>query len=102
MSSDPARQAVCSEVARILKEERVKRKLPLTVLAAQCGLSHQMVSYVEREMRNPTLDTLLRITGALGLDLSDIIRRAIQNKINSSLTSGSSKDSRRCSARRER
>ena len=25
----------------------------------------QMVSYVERGMRNPTLDTLLRIIGAL-------------------------------------
>ena len=70
------RQAVCSEVARILKDERVKRKLSLTVLAAQCGLSHQMVSFVERKMRNPTLDTLLRITGALKIALPDVIMRA--------------------------
>ena len=76
MVSDHLRQAVCSEVARILKAERVKRKLSMTDLAAQCGLSHQMVSFVEREMRNPTLDTLLRITGALGVSLPDVLKRA--------------------------
>ena len=47
-------------------------------LASRAGLSQQMVSYVEREMRNPTLDTLLRITNALGIDLDDVIRRAHQ------------------------
>lgn len=78
MSEERMRQAVCSQVARILKEEREKQKLSLTALAAQCGLSHQMVSFVEREMRNPTLDTLLRITGALGVSLPNVMKRAIQ------------------------
>ena len=76
MVSDHLRQAVCSEVARILKAERVMRKLSMTDLAAQCGLSHQMVSFDEREMRNPTLDTLLRITGALGVSLPDVLKRS--------------------------
>lgn len=35
-----------------------------------------MVSYVERELRKPTLDTLLRITEALDVDLADVIRKA--------------------------
>lgn len=78
MTEDRMREAVFAEVARILKEEREKRKLSLTVLAAQCGLSHQMVSFVERKMRNPTLDTLLRITGALGVSLPDVLRRAMR------------------------
>ena len=35
-----------------------------------------MVSYVERGMRNPTLDTLLRMTSALQIDLGKLITRA--------------------------
>lgn len=48
----------------------------MTVLAERAGLSQQSVSYVEREMRIPNLDTLLRITEVLGIDLADVIKRA--------------------------
>ena len=48
----------------------------MTETAEQAGLSQQMVSYVERGMRNPTLDTMLRITDALGIKLADVIERA--------------------------
>jgi len=47
-------------------------------VAERSGLSYQMISYVERKMRNPTLDTMLRITSALGLDLGDLIKNATQ------------------------
>jgi transcriptional regulator with XRE-family HTH domain len=70
------RTTICSEVAKILKMERKKRRLSMMALAAKAGLSQQMVSYVERGMRNPTLETLLRITDALGIDLAKIIARA--------------------------
>lgn len=36
-----------------------------------------MISFVEREMRNLTLDTLLRITGVLEVNLADVITKAI-------------------------
>jgi len=45
-------------------------------VAERSGLSQQMVSYVERDMRNPTLETLLRITDALGAELAQVIRQA--------------------------
>ena len=45
----------------------------MTKLAEESGLSQQMISYVERGMRNPTLDTLLRIAGVLKVDLSEIL-----------------------------
>ncbi len=48
----------------------------MTRLAQDAGLSQQMVSYVERGLRNPTLDTLLRIANVLEADLSAIIRKA--------------------------
>jgi transcriptional regulator with XRE-family HTH domain len=67
---------LCERVAQLLKEEREKRKLSMTLLAARAGLSQQMVSYVERGMRNPTLDTLIRITDAMEVDLPDLLKSA--------------------------
>ena len=71
-------QLIAANVARILKEERERQGVSMTRLAVKCGLSQQMISFVERQLRNPTLDTLLRITGALDLSLSEVIRRAEQ------------------------
>jgi len=76
VSIEQRRKAICAQVARILREEREKRGVSMTKLAERAGLSQQMVSYIERQMRNPTLDTLLRLTGALDLDLAEIIHRA--------------------------
>ena len=53
----------------------------MTLLSERAGLSQQSISYVERGMRIPNLDTLLRITAVLGLDLGDVIKRA--NRISS-------------------
>ncbi|MGA2870887.1 MAG: hypothetical protein ABSF34_17210 [Verrucomicrobiota bacterium] len=51
MASDKkSQQAVCSRVARILRQER--------------------------EMRNPTLETLLRMAAALEIDLARVLRQA--------------------------
>ena len=67
---------VCSRVAQILREERESRGLSMNAVAGRAGLSQQMVSYVERELRNPTLETLLRITSVLEIELSEVLRRA--------------------------
>ena len=68
--------AISSQVARLLKEEREKRGLSLNVLSQRAGLSRQTVSYVEQEVQNPTLDTLLRIAWVLEVNLEEIIAQA--------------------------
>jgi transcriptional regulator with XRE-family HTH domain len=70
------RESVCSQVARLLREERERQKMSMTVLAERAGLSQQSISYIERGMRIPNLDTLLRITGVLKIELGDVIKRA--------------------------
>lgn len=70
------RKSICSHVARLLREERLRQNLSMTLLAERAGLSQQSVSYVEREMRIPNLDTMLRITEVLKIDLGDVIKRA--------------------------
>ena len=76
VASDKSQQAVCSRVAHILKQEREKRGLSMNLVAERVGLSQQMVSYVEREMRNPTLETLLRIAAAMKVDMVKVLRTA--------------------------
>jgi transcriptional regulator with XRE-family HTH domain len=64
------------EVIRLLRKERIRRQISMLRLAQKSGLSVAMISYLERDMRNPTLDTLLRITIALDVDLWKLIKRA--------------------------
>ncbi len=73
--------AICSEVAKLLKAQREKNQMSMTALAAKAGLSQQMVSYVERGIRNPTLETLLRMTEALDVPLSQMITQAERKNI---------------------
>jgi transcriptional regulator with XRE-family HTH domain len=73
---DRTPEAVSAQVAHLLKEEREKRHISLNQLAQKAGLSRQTVAFIEQELRNPTLNTLLRLTRALEVDLEDIITRA--------------------------
>jgi transcriptional regulator with XRE-family HTH domain len=70
------RRAICAAVAQILQKERTRRKLTLAAVAAKSGLSYQMIRFVESQRRNPTLDTLLRICGAMEIELLDVLKRA--------------------------
>ena len=76
VASNKSQQAVCSRVARLLRQEREKQGLSMNLVAERAGLSQQMVSYVEREMRNPTLETVLRIAAALKIDLAKVLQAA--------------------------
>lgn len=70
------RDAIAFNVIRLLREERENRGLSMNVVAQRAGLSCSIVSLIERDLRNPTLDTLLRMAEALEIDLGEIIRQA--------------------------
>lgn len=76
--TEQQRRSICMAVAKALRTERERRGLSMTAVAERAGLSQQMVSYVERGMRVPTLDTLLRIAGSIDLDLSGVLKRAMK------------------------
>ena len=76
MPPDRISEAICSQVARLLKAEREQRGLSLNVVAQKSGLSWHAVRFVENGLRNPTLDTLVRLSLALEVDLEKIIGRA--------------------------
>lgn len=76
MPDHRTRQAICQQVARLLEQERTRQGLSMTEVGAKAGLSQQMISYVERGMRIPTLDTLLRITEVLAVPLWELLKQA--------------------------
>lgn len=68
-------QIVCV-VVHLLRKERERQGVSMNLLSERAGLSQAMISLVERDLRNPTLDTLLRIANALEMDLSKVIAEA--------------------------
>ena len=76
MAKNGYRESVCSHVARILRQERERQDISMTRLAEMSGLSQGMISFVEHEQRNPSLDSLLRMCGALRIELSSVLKRA--------------------------
>jgi transcriptional regulator with XRE-family HTH domain len=76
VANSKSHDAVKLRVAGMLRTRREALGLSMNIVAQRSGLSQQMVSYVERGMRNPTLETLLRICDVLETPLEDVIRRA--------------------------
>jgi transcriptional regulator with XRE-family HTH domain len=76
VSKCPQRERISSSLIAALRERREKLGMSMNMLAQKSGLSLTMISFVEREMRKPTLDTLLRIAEALDVDLGSLIQRA--------------------------
>lgn len=73
---DKTRVKICENTARLLRERRESLGLSMNEVARRTGLAQQTVSFIERGMRMPTLDTLLRIAAALDLDLWEVLREA--------------------------
>ena len=70
------REKIASEVARLLRQAREIREISKSTLAERSGLSRRMIGFVENGQRNPTLDTLLRMSEALDIPLEELIADA--------------------------
>jgi transcriptional regulator with XRE-family HTH domain len=69
-----------SEIIRLLREERERRKLSRYAVSQRSGVSQSMLSLVERGLRNPTMELMLRIADGIGADLPAIIKKAHAKK----------------------
>ena len=76
MTDNALREKLCSNLSRLLKEERLRQKMSLNLLAEKAGLNRQTVKFIEDEERTPTIDTLLRLTEVLEVPLEDLLKRA--------------------------
>lgn len=76
MPAKSTREKIQSAVIAALRNRRESVPMSMNKLAEKSGLSLTMISFVERELRKPTLDTLLRIADALDIELSTVIAQA--------------------------
>lgn len=68
--------AIGAAVLRLLKERREELGISGSQLADRAGLNQSAISLLDRGLRNPTLDTLLRIAAVLEVNLGEVLIRA--------------------------
>ena len=69
-------QAVCAEIIRLLREERKQRKISNYAISQKSGVSESMLSLVDRGLRNPSMELMLKIADGIGVDLPTFIKKA--------------------------
>ncbi|TDO49402.1 helix-turn-helix protein [Kribbella sp. VKM Ac-2527] len=72
MESDPLSASLASTV----QAARVARELSVNALAERSGVSRAMIGKIERGEAQPTAVLLGRLSGALGMTLSELVARA--------------------------
>jgi transcriptional regulator with XRE-family HTH domain len=73
MDEDTA--ALAAAIGGRVRQERQSRRWTLDQLADAAGVSRRMVINVEQGAANPSVGTLLRISGALGVGLPALVER---------------------------
>jgi len=76
VAKDHVRNEICAEVVKLLVAERKRLGISGNALAEKAGLSQSLISTLETNPWNPTLDTLLRIGDAVGIDIGETIKKA--------------------------
>lgn len=56
-----------------IKTARVNKGITQQALANKIGASYQQISQYERNVRNPKLETILKIADALGIPMTDLV-----------------------------
>lgn len=63
-------------IGTLIRRSRKEQKLTLKVVAKKASISEGFLSQVENDVNSPSVDTLVRICNAIGVDAGDIITRA--------------------------
>ena len=76
MSKPTLRDELHASILDGLRKERLQKGLSMNALAERAGLNQSAISLLERGLRSPNLETLLRLAEALEVDLWSLIKRA--------------------------
>jgi len=63
-------------IGTLIRRARKEQKLTLKVVAEKAAISEGFLSQVENDVNSPSVDTLVRICNAIGIDAGDIITQA--------------------------
>jgi transcriptional regulator with XRE-family HTH domain len=64
----------------VVRELRTEKGVSLEALAGEAGITKNMLSLIERGEGNPSWSTVEGIAAALGIAVSQLARRAEQNR----------------------
>jgi transcriptional regulator with XRE-family HTH domain len=78
----------------VLKEMRIAQQLSQEVLAYRCGRHPSYISLLERNIKRPSLDTIIALALGLGIAASEMLKEIEQHPENCRLMNYSYK---RCS-----
>ena len=76
MNAHKSYAELSERIVRLMRDERKRQGLSKYGMEQRSGVSQQMIGYVERGLRKPSLETALRMADGLGVDLADIITQA--------------------------
>lgn len=71
-------EAIRSTIAHNLRRFRAERGVAQEKLALIAGVDRTMVSKIERELTNPSIETLLKLANVLGVKVSELLEDAQQ------------------------
>ena len=71
-------EALGAAFGRALRSVRLERGLSQESLGFACGRHRTYVSALERGTSSPTLETVVRLARALGVDAAELVERAEQ------------------------
>ncbi|MGP8199415.1 MAG: helix-turn-helix domain-containing protein [Limisphaerales bacterium] len=74
-------ESIRKEIIRLLQNERERRHLSNYAVAQRSGVSESMLSLVERGLRNPTMELMLRIADGVGANLPALIEKATRTVV---------------------
>ncbi len=73
-----AKEALTRRLGAVLREKRSQRKWSQDEIARKAGLSRTSVYYIERGEQECTLDTFVRLSGALKVKASVLLDEVIK------------------------
>lgn len=65
--------AVSKEIGKRICQIRKKRSITQEDLALEAGLNRAYIGYIERGERNPSTDTLVKISKALNISVKELL-----------------------------
>ena len=68
-------EQISTVFGQVLREQRISRELSQEELALAADVDRTFVSQMERGIRQPTITTLMKLAGALGIQPSTLVIR---------------------------
>ncbi|HEX4674340.1 MAG TPA: helix-turn-helix transcriptional regulator [Steroidobacteraceae bacterium] len=68
-------EQISTVFGQVLREQRISRDLSQEQLALAADVDRTFVSQMERGIRQPTITTLMKLAGALGIQPSTLVIR---------------------------